>query len=81
MNIEQLTIHTHSKTATVSVYQRLEALMVQAARDGQLTYEEEETIIANMVYAGKPTADICGLFRRLQEQVWDGALILDSPRR
>ena len=81
MNIEQLTLHAHNKASTGSVYQRVEALMVHAARDGQLTYEEEEIIIAAITRSGKPTAEICGLFRRMQERVWDGELILDSPRR
>ncbi|NEQ46023.1 MAG: hypothetical protein F6K00_21760 [Leptolyngbya sp. SIOISBB] len=81
MNIEQLALHVHKKAAAGAAYQKIEALMVNAARDGQLTYADEEMIVATMTRSGRPTADICGLFRRLQERVWDGELRLDRPHR
>lgn len=81
MNIEQLTLPTRRQSTPGSVYQRVEALMTQAARDGRLTAAEEEIIVAAITCPGQPNADICGLFRRLQERVWDGELKLDRPHR
>jgi hypothetical protein len=53
--------------------------MVQAASDGQITHEEETSIKAAMLRSGQITPAMCGLFRRLQERVWDGELALDEP--
>ena len=73
MNIEQLS----TRSATTTTYQKVEALMVQAASDGQITYEEETSIKAAMLRSGPITPELCRLFRLLQERVWDGELILD----
>jgi hypothetical protein len=75
MNIEQLSAHK----AAIATFQQLEALMVQAASDGQITHEEETSIKAAMLRSGQITPAMCGLFRRLQERVWDGELALDEP--
>jgi len=74
MNIEQLS----ARQATRVTFQQLETLMVQATSDGQITLEEETSIKAVMLRSGQITPAMCGLFRRLQERVWDGELTLDE---
>ncbi|WP_204137717.1 hypothetical protein [Halomicronema sp. CCY15110] len=74
MNIEQLSAHR----AMISTYQKIEALMVQAASDGQITHAEETSIKAAMLRSGQITPGMCRLFRLLQERVWDGELSLDE---
>ena len=77
MNIEQLSKHPNVSPTEVTIYQRVEALVVQAASDGELTREEETAIVAAITRPGDhPTADVCRLYRRLQERVWDGELVL-----
>jgi hypothetical protein len=80
MNIEQLHSHTSGSTTAVTIYQRVETLVVQAATDGVLTREEETAIVTAITRSGRPTAAVCRLYRLLQEQVWDGELLLDRPR-
>jgi|GEM_PF-2559171 len=80
MNIEQLHKHISGKTIEVTVYQRVEALVVQAASDGEITCEEETAIVAALTRTGRPTAEVCRLYRLMQERVWDGELLLDRPR-
>ena len=81
MNIEQLSRHTRVSTTEVTIYQRVEALVVQAARDGELTREDEIAIVAAITRPGsRPTADVCRLYRMMQERVWDGELMLESSR-
>jgi hypothetical protein len=80
MNIEQLTLRTQ-KTAFGKVsYAQLKRLVERASDDGVLTCEENEVIIAAITSSDRPTAEMCGLFRQLQEQVWSGDLVLESPR-
>jgi hypothetical protein len=74
MNIEQLS----ARNATISTYQKVEALMVQAASDGQITCAEETSIKAAMLQSKPITPELCRLFRHLQERVWDGELLLDA---
>lgn len=77
MNIEQLHSHTSGSPTAVTIYQRVEALVVQAATDGVLTLEEETAIVAAITRHGQPTAAVCRLYRLMQERVWDGELLLD----
>lgn len=80
MNIEQLHHHASTPTTEVTIYQRVEALVVQAASDGELTREEETAIVAAITRPGsRPTAEVCRLYRLMQERVWDGELMLERP--
>ena len=78
MNIEQLSARTTFRNTASSTYQKVEALVLQAASDGQITHEEATSIKAAMLRSGQITPAMCSLFRRLQERVWDGELILDA---
>ncbi|RZM79445.1 hypothetical protein [Leptolyngbya iicbica] len=78
MNIEQLSIRTATRSAPHSICHTVEALMVQAASDGQITHEEETSIKAAMLRSGHITPEMCRLFRQMQERVWDGELTLEE---
>ena len=78
MNIEQLSAHTPNLSAPASAYQKVEALVRQAASDGQITSEEEHTIKAAMLQSGQITPAMCSLFRHLQERVWNGELTIPA---
>lgn len=81
MNIEQLTLRTKTTALGSSSYIQLKRLVEQVADDGVLTHEENEVIMAAMTSSDRLTAEMCRLFRQLQEQVWNGELVLEGRRR
>lgn len=78
MNIEQLTLRTRKTASGSSAYIRFEKLVAQVADDGVLTREENELVMVAMTSCDRPTAEMCSLFRQLQERVWNGELLLDD---
>lgn len=81
MNIEQLTLRTQPTTFGQVSYIQLKRLVEKAAEDGVLTREENEVIVAAMTSRDRPTAEMCTVFRQLQEQVWNGELVLEARSR
>jgi hypothetical protein len=79
MNIEQLTLRNKQPASSSGAYVHLKQIVERASDDGVLTREEDDVIMAVMVSSDRPTAEMCGLYRRLQEQVWNGELALEEP--
>lgn len=80
MNIEQLTLRTKANAYGSVSFAQVKRLVEQASDDGVLTREENEGILAAITRSDRPTAEMCGLFRQLQEQVWNGELVLEARR-
>jgi len=78
MNIEQLSFGTKSMTSGTIAYIQLKRLVERASDDGVLTREEHQVIMTAITTCDRPTAEMCGLFRQLQEQVWNGELVLEG---
>ena len=78
MNVEQLSLRRTEPSSVTVAYARIRHLVELAADDGVLTREEDECIVAAMIHRDRPTAEMCGLFRQLQEQVWNGELTLEG---
>ena len=80
MNIESLFPQSSRTSYKTITYARVQQLVEWATDDGVLTREEDEVIMAAITHSDRPTAEMCRLFRELQEQVWDGELILEGRR-
>ncbi|NER83633.1 MAG: hypothetical protein F6K42_29625 [Leptolyngbya sp. SIO1D8] len=78
MHIERSTPPLSTFPTTEIAYTRVQTLVEQASSDGRLSRDEDDVILAAIVSSQSPTAEMCGLFRSLQERVWDGELILDT---
>ena len=78
MNIERSTSASTGLPVQAMSYRHVKHLVEQASSDGLLTREEDDSILAAIVSSQSPTAEMCALFRALQEQVWDGELILET---
>jgi hypothetical protein len=76
MRIERLVNVTAEPSGTAISYSHVKRLVEEASADGLLTREEDEVIMAAIVSNHGATAEMCALFRRLQEQVWNGELVL-----
>jgi len=77
MRIEKYTHLTIVSIHHTVAYARVRRLVEQASADGTLTREENELIWA-AIASPETTAEMCALFRSLQEQVWNGELTLDK---
>ncbi len=61
----------------IQTYAHLKSLVEQVSADGRLTRDEDEVIMSAIVASQHPTAEMCALFRSLQEKVWSGELRLE----
>jgi hypothetical protein len=76
MRIERLANSTLEESGLAVSYTHVKRLVEKASADGLLTREEDEVILAAIVSRHGATAEMCALFRSLQEQVWNGELVL-----
>lgn len=57
--------------------QRVERLIAGAIAGGRLSRQQEDAILIAITIEHPPTAELCSLFRQLQERVWQADLLLD----
>ncbi len=62
-------------------YRHVQTLVEGAIALGRLSRQQEDRILRAILLEHPPTAALCGLFRQLQEQVWQGSLALDGGDR
>lgn len=57
-------------------YERVQQLIERSVADGSLSRSQDDDILAAITTTPRPTAALCGLFRILQERVWQGEVTL-----
>ena len=58
--------------------ERVQRIIEQAITDGCLSRDQDDDILAAITADRQPSAAVCGLFRCLQERVWQAELVLEN---
>lgn len=78
MRIEPVVVALYPPAMGNEQCDRVRRLIEHATLDGCLSRAEDEAIVAAMVASLPVAADTCGLYRALQERVWQAELTLES---
>lgn len=76
MNIQQTPPYGLDPQLESVQFKRIQRLIEQSVANGSLSRTQDDDILTAITTSPQPSANLCGLFRDLQERVWQGEVIL-----
>jgi hypothetical protein len=76
MNVQQTSPRCLDPQLESVQFKRIQRLIEQSVANGSLSRTQDDDILTAITTSPQPSANLCGLFRDLQERVWQGEVIL-----